>query len=80
MPYITSRERLGLKRGRQEGRQEGMATLVLRLLKHRFGELEPELEERIAGLSSRKLETFGDALLDFSTLAEVKEWLQAKRW
>jgi Domain of unknown function (DUF4351) len=33
--------------GRQEGRQEGEARVVLRLLRLKFGPLEPEIEDRV---------------------------------
>lgn len=82
MPYVTSVERRALKRGkeegRQEGRQEGMFLITLRLIKRKFGEIEPALEEQIKTLTSEQLEAFGDALLDFSSQNEVKEWLDSK--
>lgn len=78
MPYVTSIERLSKEEGRQEGLQEGVQTLTMRQLKHRFGELAPELEQQIKTLSVEQLEDLGEALLDFSGVEELKSWLQEK--
>ncbi|OUL27617.1 hypothetical protein BV375_19655 [Nostoc sp. 106C] len=51
-------------------------SLILRLLKRRFGELPDELQTQIQALSLEKLEALTDALLDFSTLADLEGWLQ----
>jgi predicted transposase YdaD len=60
-----------------EGRQEGEALLVLRLLQRRCGELPPALRERIARLSILQLETLADALLDFGGRADLEQWVAA---
>ncbi|UBF24260.1 Rpn family recombination-promoting nuclease/putative transposase [Kovacikia minuta CCNUW1] len=65
-----------LEEGREEGRQRE-ATLVLRLLNRQVGNVEPELQPRIQQLSTDQLEELGEALLDFSTLADLITWLQA---
>ncbi|MBD2681347.1 MULTISPECIES: DUF4351 domain-containing protein [Nostoc] len=61
--------------GRQEGRQEGERGLILRLLNRRIGEIDALLIERIAGLSIEQLENLGEALLDFSGIADLEAWL-----
>jgi predicted transposase YdaD len=58
--------------GHQEGRQEEAAGLVLRLLKRRLGQLSAEQEERVRGLSVSQLEDLGEALLDFTAMADVE--------
>jgi flagellar biosynthesis/type III secretory pathway protein FliH len=85
--YVTNAERFGFERGiqegrqagRQEGRQEGESSLVLRLLKRRLGGLSPETEAQIVALSLTRLEELGEALLDFSKLSDLSDWLQALR-
>ncbi|WP_299044227.1 Rpn family recombination-promoting nuclease/putative transposase [uncultured Thermosynechococcus sp.] len=62
--------------GRQEGLQEGEAVVVLRLLKRRFGEMPPALEERIRQLSVAQIEALAEALLDFTDLGELAAWLE----
>ncbi len=86
MPYVTSIERLGREEGRKEGRkegkqeglQEGLQILVFRQIKRRVGELSGEVAERIKKLSVIQLEDLGEALLDFTALADLENWLQAQ--
>ncbi len=65
----------GLQEGRQEGVQEGEKKILLRLLKRRFGEIAPDLEQRITSLSIPQLEALVDAQLDFSNLDDLVTWL-----
>ncbi|MEL6815175.1 MAG: DUF2887 domain-containing protein [Cyanobacteria bacterium J06598_3] len=60
----------------QEARQEAQASLIVRLLKKRFGELPDELVSRIGTLSSPEAETLAEEVLDFSKLADVQDWLK----
>jgi Domain of unknown function (DUF4351) len=65
----------GLQQGRQEGRQEGEQDLILRLINRRIGEIDASLIERIKGLSIEQLENLGEALLEFSNVADLEIWL-----
>ena len=47
----------------------------MRLLNHRIGEIELSLIERVRGLSVEQLEALGEALLDFSAVADLEAWL-----
>ncbi|MFM6070668.1 MAG: DUF4351 domain-containing protein, partial [Dolichospermum sp.] len=80
MRYVTTGERVGYERGieegRQEGRQEGERLVILKLLKKRLGELSPETTQRIQSLSVNQLENLSEALLDFSSMADLLNWLQ----
>ena len=63
---------------KQEGRQEEAATLIVRLLNRQLQQdLSAEMRSRITALSLSVLEELGEALLDFSTLAELEAWLVA---
>jgi predicted transposase/invertase (TIGR01784 family) len=66
----------GEQKGRQEGRQEGELTFALRLISHRFGTIAPETEVQIKTLSLIQLEDLGKALLDFSQLSDLENWLR----
>jgi predicted transposase YdaD len=66
-----------LQEGRQEGRQEGEAVIVLRLLVLRIGKLSPETQLRVQSLSSQQLESLSEALLNFSQLSDLQNWLQS---
>jgi predicted transposase YdaD len=63
-----------LEKGRQEGRQEGERSLILRLLNRRVGEVPEELRSRLTTLSLEQLETLGEALLDFETITDLEAW------
>ncbi|MBI3247894.1 MAG: DUF4351 domain-containing protein [Deltaproteobacteria bacterium] len=60
-----------------EGAQEGEVTLVLRLLQRRCGELASTLTEQVTHLSVSQIETLGEALLDFQSVADLEQWLAA---
>jgi hypothetical protein len=75
--YLKQREEWR-QEGLQEGRQEGEVTLLLRLLRRRFGEIAPDLEQRITSLSIPQLEALVDAQLDFSNLDDLVTWLSAQ--
>ncbi len=57
-----------------EGRQEGEASLVVRQLKRRFGRLLDNQLEMIWQLSVPQLENLGEALLDFTDIADLEEF------
>jgi predicted transposase YdaD len=67
----------GREIGLQQGLQQGEFSLVMRQLTRRIGTVDPELQERIQGLSIAQLEELGEALLDFSTPADLTAWLQS---
>ncbi|NCR42663.1 MAG: Rpn family recombination-promoting nuclease/putative transposase [Microcystis aeruginosa W13-11] len=61
---------------RDEGRQEGEANLVLRLLNRRIGGISSELSAKIPSLSLEQLENLGEALLDFQSRQDLEQWLE----
>ncbi|KYC41763.1 hypothetical protein WA1_17185 [Scytonema hofmannii PCC 7110] len=83
MSYITTGERIGYERGKSEGKiegeLEGEQKLVLRLLRRRVGELPQALIESIQTLSVTQLESLGEALLDFTAMEDLLDWLDANR-
>ena len=72
MEIVTSWE----LRGIEQGRQREALSFVLRLLNRRLGGVSPDLEARIRSLSVEKLEELGEALLDFSNVADLVDWLE----
>jgi predicted transposase YdaD len=74
-----------LQEGRQEGRQEGIQlglqqgerSLVLRLLTRQVGTLPAEVKSQVEALSLPELEMLGEALLGFSRLEELRDWLRS---
>ncbi len=69
---------VGRQEGRQEGRQGEGRSLILRLLTRRVGDLPPALTAQVQALSLAKLETLGDALLEFTELADLVNWLDSQ--
>jgi predicted transposase/invertase (TIGR01784 family) len=65
--------------GEERGILKGEQTVILRQLARRVGEVSPELQSQIQSLSLYQLEALADALLDFSTLADLRTWLQTSQ-
>ncbi|MDY7020270.1 MAG: DUF4351 domain-containing protein [Cyanobacteriota bacterium] len=68
-----------LQQGVQQGVQQGLqqeATLVLRQLRRRIGEIDANLESRIRALPVVQLENLGEALLDFTSSSDLMAWLE----
>ena len=80
MPYITSVEEIGYDRGLQVGEESGVEkgqrSLILRLLNRKFGVLPDRTIDRINKLSLTRLESLGEALLDFSAIEDLTTWLE----
>lgn len=75
MEIVTSWMEQGIQRGLQQGKQQEAVALIMRQLTRRFGTLTPQLQERIQSLSVTQLEDLGEALLDFTTAADLDAWL-----
>ena len=65
----------GEKQGEKLGRTEGEQRTIIRLLTRRFGELDSSLVDRIKTLNIEKLDNLADALLDFSNINDLVNWL-----
>jgi predicted transposase YdaD len=58
-----------------EGRNEGEQALVLKLLTRKLGSIDPQLRSRIINLNIDRVESLGEALLDFTSIADLEAWL-----
>ena len=70
----------GLQQGREEGREEGQEeragrqrAMLLKLLKIRFGELEPHQDQRVRDASATELETMAERMLTAQTIDDILE-------
>ena len=63
------------QQGNIKGRQEEAQSLILRLLNRRIGNVSIELQNRVNSLPLEQLEELGEALLDFTQLADLESWL-----
>ncbi|MBD2616181.1 Rpn family recombination-promoting nuclease/putative transposase [Nostoc punctiforme FACHB-252] len=67
----------GLEQGREQGREAEARSLIFRQLTKRVGELPQQLRQRLESLSLEQLENLGEALLDFTSMADLQAWLEA---
>jgi predicted transposase/invertase (TIGR01784 family) len=72
---ITLRETRIYREIKEEGREEGEKSLVLRQLARRVGELPQQVRQQVESLSLEQLENLGEALLDFSGMSDLDAWL-----
>ena len=73
--YVEWEERTK-QQGVDQGIERGERSLVLRLLSRKVGELSIAVKSQIDRLSVPQLEDLGEALLDFSTIADLTTWLE----
>ncbi len=69
----------GEQRGEQRGREEGEKSLILRLLTRRVGELPQDIRQQIETLPLEQLENLGEALLDFTSMADLQAWFNQEK-
>ena len=67
MPYITSVERIG----RREGRQEGEAAVLLRLITLKFGPPSESVRQRVQAADAETLLDWSERVLTAQRLDEV---------
>jgi predicted transposase/invertase (TIGR01784 family) len=72
---ITLKETRVYREIKEEGREEATLALVIRLLTKRFGDLTEDWRSAISGLPLSTLEALGEALLDFTSLDDLRTWL-----
>jgi predicted transposase/invertase (TIGR01784 family) len=68
--------REGLREGLQAGRKAEAESLIIRQLTRKLGtELPEALQEQVRQLPLETLESLGEALFDFTALADLETWL-----
>jgi len=68
-------EQSGIEIGREEGIRIGVVKQVLRQIRRQFGEIAPEVQTQIEGLSLEKLDILGDEIFDLATVVDLENWL-----
>ena len=71
MPHITSFERIGI----EKGRQQGAADVAVLQARKRFRGFGPDDEAGIRKLSLARLKKLSEALLDFNGIVDLRNWL-----
>jgi hypothetical protein len=69
--YVAQGRDEGRAQGRDEGRKEGERSLLLRLLRTRFGELPSAAVARVESAEIAELERWGERVLSAKNLADV---------
>ena len=75
MEIMTSWHRAGIAEGIIQGITQGKESLVERQLRRRLGSVSADVSARLDQLSPEQLDDLGEALLDFSGLSDLEQWL-----
>lgn len=75
---ITIKQTRVYREIKEEGREEATVNLVIRQLTKRFGEMSEETRSSISGLPLPVLEDLSEALLDFTSVADLQAWLEGR--
>jgi predicted transposase/invertase (TIGR01784 family) len=59
----------------QEAMADGEQILVLKQLTRKFGNISSEIRSRVNSLTIDRVESLGEALLDFTSIADLEAWL-----
>ncbi len=71
MQYVTSVERIGIKKGMQKGRLEEGRSMLKKLLNKRFINQPQWVDERLSQATQDELEHWIENILDATTLEKV---------
>ena len=71
MQYVSSIERLGFKKGKQQGMLQGESTMLFRLMERKFGHVSEEVKQKIEAADSDALLEWGEKILSASTIDAV---------
>ncbi|EXJ09133.1 hypothetical protein [Nitrincola nitratireducens] len=71
MPYINTAEKVGLEKGRQEGRQETLRATAKSLIEIKFGELPEWVTRQLQEASANQLDTWIKNILTAESLESL---------
>jgi predicted transposase YdaD len=63
----------------RDAKADGEKILVIKQLDRKLGNITPEIRSRVNNLSIEQLESLGEALLDFSQMSDLMDWLDANQ-
>ncbi|MBD2450712.1 Rpn family recombination-promoting nuclease/putative transposase [Nostoc sp. FACHB-152] len=76
---LITEEPRAIREAKEEARQEEGQTLVFRQLNRKLGTISGVLLSQIQALSLEQIEALAEALLDFSTIADLEGWLNSQK-
>ena len=79
MEYVSSVERIGIKKGMQQGMQQGTMKLLSRQIARRFQISLDSVHLIFAGLTTEQVEELGEQFVDAKSLDEIRGWADKKR-
>jgi predicted transposase YdaD len=79
LEQLQAAEQAGEQRGERRGEVNEAQALILRLLKRRIGNISIDLESQVKTLPLTQLEELGEALLDFTSISDLIDWLDVDR-
>jgi hypothetical protein len=71
MQYVTSIERLGIKKGKEIGEIKGMARVLLNQIKDRFGDAPSWVQEKLQNADAGTLDRWSRLIYRKDRLEEV---------
>ena len=72
---LEAAQQQGEVKGKTQGRVEEALALVIRLLTRKLGKIDSPLLARVEALSLERVESLGEDLLDFTSIADLESWL-----
>ena len=70
---------MGVEQGIVIGREEGIKSLVLKLLSRKLGEIPNSIQQKINQLSIELLEDLSEMLFNFNSIEDLGDWLDNNR-
>ncbi len=83
MEYVSSVERIGIRKGIQQGIQQGTQQealkLLARLIARRFQVSSDSVQPIFAGLTTEQIEELGERFIEAENLDQIREWADELR-
>ncbi|MEQ9620745.1 DUF4351 domain-containing protein [Coleofasciculus chthonoplastes] len=76
LPWGVERVEQSLQEGVQQGIMQEKLAMINRLLIRRIGGITPDVQSRINGLFATALDELSEALLDFTDMTDLVNWIE----
>jgi len=58
--------------------EQGQQNMIIQQINYRFSEIDSSLIQQVRRLTSEKLTELGRAILNFSTVTDLQQWLESR--
>ncbi len=79
MEYISSVERIGIRKGIQQGIQQEALKLLTRQIARRFQVSFDSVQPIFAGLTTEQIEELGERFIEAENLDQIRDWANELR-